>query len=108
MTMTQQTPLDHGLRFSARPEHIFPTLTAAQIERNAATKVHRSTRGDPRRRRRQRRAFLRGHERATAHRQGDGSEERSSSRKPGQFTGEVNMLSGCRALFRIALRKPAR
>ena len=102
--MPGRTPLDRG-EISARPDHIFPTLTPAQIDRVKAHGTPRAVRAGeilveegakvlP--------FFLvtKGHleiirldERRT--------ESVVAVHGPGQFTGEVNMLSGRRSLFRM-------
>ena len=89
---------------AARADHVFPTLTPAQIARIARA---RAARADPRGRGarrggRSRRAVLRRHQPARSRssgRRGDG-ETLIAVHRPGQFTGEVNMLSGRRALLR--------
>jgi thioredoxin reductase (NADPH) len=104
MTMTQQTPLDRGLRFSARPDHIFPTLTDAQIKRiEAHGKVRTIHAGEvlveegasvvP--------FFVVTKGQLNIVRVRGTEEELIVAHKPGQFSGEVNMLSGRRALFRM-------
>jgi thioredoxin reductase (NADPH) len=94
---------------SSRVEHIFPTLTPAQIRRIAAH------------------GHMRAMERGEVlYEQGDSSvpffvvvsgeveivrpsgaaETLVTVHRPGQFSGEVNMLSGRRALFRMRATKP--
>ena len=105
--MTENTPLERG-EISARPDFIFPTLTPAQIDRIRAHGTVRPSRlGEilveegasdvP--------FFV-----VTAGRLGIFSvsggdtgdrEDIVATHAPGQFTGEVNMLSGRRSLFQM-------
>jgi thioredoxin reductase (NADPH) len=101
--MPGSTPLDRG-EISARPDHIFPTLTPAQIDRVKAHGTPRAVQAGeilveegskvvP--------FFLvtKGHLEIV--RLADGQEFLVAVHGPGQFTGEVNMLSGRRSLFRM-------
>jgi thioredoxin reductase (NADPH) len=105
--MTERTLVERRL-ISARPDYIFPTLTPAQIERIRAHGSVRTIReGD---------VLVEegaqvvpffvvtagqlGIVRVSSRLSGE-AEEVVVVHRPGQFTGEVNMLSGRRALFRI-------
>ena len=108
MKSTGRTPLDRG-EVSAPAEHIFPTLTPAQIARIAA---HGSPRpilagdvlieaGSP--------AvpfFVVTAGRLDVVRISTTGEEIVASHGPGQFTGEINMVSGRRALFEARVTEP--
>lgn len=108
MKSTGHTPLERG-ELSARAEFIFPTLTAAQIARIAAHGVRRSIQvGDvlieagslavP--------FFVVAAGRLDVVRISGADEFIVASHGPGQFTGEINMVSGRRALFRARVTEP--
>jgi thioredoxin reductase (NADPH) len=107
---TGSTPLDRG-ELSSRPDHIFPTLTPAQIARVAAHGTVRAIQAGeilveegapvvP--------FFVvtKGHLEIVRL-----DEKRNESlvavHGAGQFTGEVNMLSGRRSLFRMRASEPS-
>jgi len=100
---TGSTPLDRG-ELSSRADHIFPTLTPAQIARIAAHGTARSIQpGEivveegatvvP--------FFVVTNGHLEVVRVSQNEESLVAVHGPGQFTGEVNMLSGRRALFRM-------
>jgi thioredoxin reductase (NADPH) len=97
------TPLERG-ELHSRPDEIFPTLTPSQIARIGAHARCRAVRAGevlveegsatvP--------FFVVKTGRIDVHRISPLGEELIASHGPGQFTGEVNMLSGRRALFRM-------
>jgi len=97
------------MQSASRLDHIFPTLTAAQMERIAARgHLRRVERGDvliepgtanvP--------LFVVRSGRTVAARVADDGETVIASQAAGQFTGEVNALSGRRSLVRIRVAEP--
>ena len=93
----------------ARADHVFPTLTPEQIARIAPHGRERATRtgevlveaGDqamP--------FFVVTAGQVEIVRWAGAAETAIVVHRPGQFTGEVNMISGRRALFRIRVREP--
>jgi thioredoxin reductase (NADPH) len=103
------TPLDRG-ELSSRPDHIFPTLTEAQVARIAQHGTARPVQAGevlveegakvvP--------FFVvtKGHLEIV--RLTEGREFLVAVHGPGQFTGEVNMLSGRRSLFLMRASEPA-
>jgi thioredoxin reductase (NADPH) len=108
MKSTGRTPLERG-EVSAREEFIFPTLTPAQIARIAAHGIRRQIRtGDvlieegsptvP--------FFVVTAGRIEVVRFSGTDEFIVAAHGPGQFTGEINMVSGRRALFRVRVTEP--
>ncbi len=106
--MADTTPLLQ-INLSSRPDHIFPTLTAGQLERLASYGVTRRVRAGE--------VLL---EVAAQHgrsfvvvsgelhilRVTDDREELVALTRPGQFTGELNLLSARRGLVRIRASEP--
>ena len=101
--MKAQTPLTRG-EISARADYIFPTLTAAQIARLAAHGAPRAIEAGeilveegakvvP--------FFVVTEGQLQVIRFGEDGESLVAEHGPGQFTGEVNMMSGRRALFQV-------
>lgn len=101
--MNGTTPLDRG-EIRSRPEEIFPTLTPEQIARIAEHATCRAVSAGevlvqegsatvP--------FFVVKKGRIDVVRISTFGEERVASHGPGQFTGEVSMLSGRRAMFRL-------
>ena len=101
--MAGTTPLARG-EISARREHIFPTLTPAQVARVAEHARRRPMQagevlvqeGSP-----VVPFFVVTAGRLDIIRISDEGEMLIADHRPGQFTGEVSMLSGRRAMFRI-------
>jgi thioredoxin reductase (NADPH) len=106
--MTATAPTTTTLRAS-RAEHIFPTLTAAQMARiTPCGRVRQVERGEvllepgtP-----NLRLFVVVTGRLEAVRSSDQGETVVATQGPGQFTGEVNMLSGRRGLVHIRAAEP--
>ena len=105
---TGSTPLDRG-ELSARPDYIFPTLTPAQVARIAAhgtvrtvnageTLVEEGAAVVP--------FFVVTKGQLEIVRLASNGEFLVAVHGPGQFTGEVNMLSGRRSLFRMRAGEP--
>jgi thioredoxin reductase (NADPH) len=103
------TPLERG-EISSRPDHIFPTLTPAQIARIAAHGTARAIQAGeilveegakvvP--------FFVVTAGHLEIVRLDNSGESIVAVHGPGQFTGEVNMLSGRRSLFRMRASEPA-
>ena len=108
MKATGRTPLERG-EVSAPEQFIFPTLTPAQIARIAAHGVRRTIQtGDvlieegapivP--------FFVVTAGRIEVVRVSGTDEFIIAAHGPGQFTGEINMVSGRRALFRVRVTEP--
>jgi thioredoxin reductase (NADPH) len=106
---TPETPLPLPLTAASHTEHVFPTLTAAQIARIAAHGRRRSTaRGD---------LLVDVGNRAVPFfvvvsgeiqvlRPSGASETIIVIHRSGQFTGEGNMITGRRALARLRVSEP--
>ena len=102
-------PSPRAVSLSTRVEQMFPTLTPAQIERIAARGRRRTVRPGE--------VLLEPNEQ-TAHffavatgqievvRDRCGEEELVAVLPPGQFTGEINMLSGRRGFVRVRVSAP--
>ena len=102
------TPLDRG-ELSSRPDYIFPTLTPAQVARIAAHGTVRAVRAGeilveegaavvP--------FFVVTAGHLEIVRLSGTEESLVAVHGPGQFTGEVNMLSGRRSLFQMRASEP--
>jgi thioredoxin reductase (NADPH) len=106
--MTEKTPLDRG-EISARADFIFPTLTPGQVARIATHGAARAVRAGevlveegshvvP--------FFVVTAGQLEIVRVSEGAESLVAVHGPGQFSGEVNMLSGRPSLFRMRAAGP--
>lgn len=106
--MDLSTPLERG-EISARPEHIFPTLTGEQVARIAEHGTRRPMQpgeillreGSP-----VVPFFVVVSGRLDVFHMMERGPEVIASHHPGQFTGEVSMLSGRPAMFRMIAGEP--
>jgi thioredoxin reductase (NADPH) len=102
------TPARPWTRVSSR-EHVFPTLTDAQIARVASHgRLRRVTEGEILLEAANQNApfFVVRSGRVEVFRISEGREETVVVHEPGQFTGEMSMLSGRRGLVRIRAMEP--